>query len=90
MKKIVFYIDSMRMGGEQRVIKNLIEYYSKEDYELNNLLLQRQFNELKKSKMNELIERENKLKEKSIKEKDKIIEEYTKKFSDFDNEKKKY
>ena len=62
----------------------------KEDYELNNILLQRQFNELKKSKMNELIERENKMKEKSIKEKDKIIEEYTKKFSDFDNEKKKY
>ena len=62
----------------------------KEDYELNNILLQRQFNELKKSKTNELIERENKMKEKSIKEKDKIIEEYTKKFSDFDNEKKKY
>ena len=60
----------------------------KEDYELNNILLQRQFNELKKSKMNELIERENKMKEKSIKEKEKIIEEYTKKFSDFDNEKK--
>ena len=62
----------------------------KEDYKLNNILLQRQFNDLKKSKVNELIERENKIKEKSIKEKDKIIEEYTKKFSDFDNEKKKY
>ena len=62
----------------------------KEEYELNNILLQRQFNDLKAEKENESLEKENNIKDTGIKNRDKIIEEYMKKFSDIDNEKQKY
>jgi chromosome segregation ATPase len=62
----------------------------KEEYELNNILLQRQFNNLKAEKESESLEKENNIKDTGIKNRDKIIEEYMKKFSDIDNEKQKY
>lgn len=34
MKKIAFYIDSMEMGGANRVIANLTEYFSNKKYEV--------------------------------------------------------
>lgn len=33
MKKILFYIDMMYRGGAQRVMANLIEYFTEQDYE---------------------------------------------------------
>ena len=34
MKKVMFYIDSMQKGGANRVMANLVDYFSKNKYEV--------------------------------------------------------